>query len=129
MNQVYNQYENVRGVVNPPINNFMDGILGESKPEQGGDSIGLVLLKMILILYVSVIARKLPVKVLEWFNFVPFKIFVLFLIVWSGLRDHPSISISIAICFYVSLYVINEKQAFEKFNIIDEIKKRKWLKT
>jgi hypothetical protein len=123
MDQVYNQYENVRGVVNPPINNFMDGILGESKPGQGGDSIGLVVLKMILILYGSVIAPKLPTRVLEWFDFVPFKIFVLFLIVWSGSHD-PSISILISVCFYVSLNVLNGKQAFEKFNALDSYRQK-----
>jgi hypothetical protein len=126
MDQVYNQYENVRSTINPTVNNFMDGILGESKPGQG-DSIGLVVLKMILILYGSVIAPKLPVKVLKWFNFVPFKIFIIALIVWSGSHD-PSLSILIAVCFYVSLNVLNGKQAFEKFNVIDEIKKRKWFK-
>jgi hypothetical protein len=107
------QYEYLRNTVNPPVNNFMDGILGESKPGQG-DSITLVVLKMTLILYGSVIAPKLPKKVLEWFDFVPFKIFVLFLIVWAGSHD-PSLSLLIAICFYVSLNVLNGKQAFENF--------------
>jgi hypothetical protein len=127
MDQVYNQYENVRGAINPTVNNFMDGILGESKPGQG-DSIGLVVLKMILILYGSVIAPKLPVKVLEWFDFVPFKIFVLFLIVWSGSHD-PSLSILIAVCFYVSLNVLNGKQAFEKFNALDSFRQKISLDT
>jgi hypothetical protein len=107
------QYEFIRNTVNPPINNFMDRILGESKPGER-DSIALVVLKMILILYGSVIAPKLPTRVLEWFDFVPFKILVLFLIVWSGSHD-PSLSLLIAICFYVSLNVLNGKQAFEKF--------------
>jgi hypothetical protein len=117
MDQIYNQYENVRSTVNPPINNFMSGILGESNPGQA-DSNALVVLKMILILYGSVIAPKLPVKVLEWFDFVPFKIFVLFLIVWSGSHD-PSLSLLIAISFYISLNILNGKKAFEKFENTD----------
>jgi hypothetical protein len=111
-------YENVRSSLNPPINNFMDGIVGKSNPGEA-DSIGLIVLKMVLILYGSIIAPKLPVYVLEWFDFVPFKIAVLFLIVWSGSHD-PSLALLIAICFYASLNVLNGKQMFEKFEALEE---------
>jgi hypothetical protein len=105
-------YANIQNSFNPPVNNFL-GILGNSTPGQP-DSVGITVLKMLLILYGSIIAPKLPVHVLKWFNYVPFKIFVLFLIAWSGSHD-PSLAILIAIVFYISLNLLNGKQAFESF--------------
>ena len=71
-------------------------------------------LKLFLVLYGGMAASHLPESILKWFTFVPFKIFILFLIVYTGSKD-PSISILIACCFYATMNVINGKKAFEQF--------------
>lgn len=71
-------------------------------------------LKMVLVLYGALAAPHLPKQVLKWFDFVPFKIFVLFLIVWTGNHD-PALSILIATAFFVSMNVLAGKKAFESF--------------
>lgn len=107
------QFQNVSNQINPPVNGFMETILGQSQPGMP-DALGMTLLKMTLILYASLVAPKLPTYVLEKFEYVPVKIFVLFLIAWSGSRD-PSLSILLAVVFYSSLNVLNGKKMFEKY--------------
>ena len=72
------------------------------------------LLKIVLVLYGSMIAPHLPDSVLKWFQYVPFKILILSLIVWTANHD-PALSILIAVAFYASLNVIAGKTAFEAF--------------
>lgn len=71
-------------------------------------------LKLILVLYAGLAAPHLPDNVLKWFDFVPFKIFVLFLIVWTGNND-PALSILVAVAFFMSMNVLSGKQALEAF--------------
>lgn len=75
---------------------------------------GAAVLKLFLVLYGSMIAPHLPDSVLKWFNYVPFKILVLFLIVWTGNHD-PSLAIIIAVAFFASMNVLSGKKMFEAF--------------
>ena len=72
-------------------------------------------LKLFLVLYGGLVAPKLPNSVLQWFNFVPFKLLVLFLILYTANKD-PALSILIATSFYASMNVLNGKKAFESFD-------------
>ncbi len=72
-------------------------------------------LKMALVLYAGLAAPQLPKAVLQYFNLVPVKILILFLIVWTGNHD-PALSITIAVAFFVSMNVLAGKQAFEAFH-------------
>lgn len=72
------------------------------------------LLRLFLVLYGGMVAPALPDSILKWFGFVPFRIFVLFLIVWVSNRD-PSIAILIAVAFYTSINVLSGRKMFEKF--------------
>lgn len=71
-------------------------------------------LKLLLVLYAGLFAPNLPKYVLDWFKFVPFKILILFLIVWTGNHD-PALSITVAVAFFMTLNVVSGKQAFEAF--------------
>ena len=62
---------------------------------------------MVLILYASLVAPKLPPFMVELLrnNFV--RIIILFLIVWTGSKD-PSLALLISICFVISMnYITN----------------------
>jgi len=72
------------------------------------------MLRLFLILYGTMVAPSLPDAVLKWFNFVPFRILILFLIVWIEKHD-PASAILAAIAFYMTLNVLSGKQIFEKF--------------
>ena len=72
------------------------------------------LLKLIVVLYGAVVAAQLQEPVLKYFNFVPFKILVLAIIVWLGNHD-PALSIIIAVAFFISVNVFSGKKAFEAF--------------
>lgn len=72
-------------------------------------------LRLFLVLYGGLAAPHLPNSVLKWFDFVPFKLLVLFLIVWSANHD-PAIAILIAVGFFVSMNTLSGKQMFEKFS-------------
>src|SRR5690242_18104285 len=72
------------------------------------------LLRLFLVLYGSMVAPSLPDNILKWFGFVPFRIFVLFLIVYIA-NHQPDIAILVAIGFYVSINVLAGRQAFDKF--------------
>lgn len=74
-------------------------------------------LKLFLVLYGGMAAPHLPDSILKWFQFVPFKIFVLFLIIWTGNHD-PSLALAIAVAFMVSMNVLSGKKAFEAFREI-----------
>jgi hypothetical protein len=60
------------------------------------------------------VAPKLPDYILKWFEYVPFKLFVIFLIVWTSNFD-PAIALAITLAFYVSFNVLNDKKPFEAF--------------
>src|SRR6478609_9046070 len=72
------------------------------------------LLRLVLVLYGGMIAPHLPDSVLKWFQFVPFKIFILFLIVYSA-NHQPDIAILTSIAFYTSMNVLAGRKAFEAF--------------
>src|SRR6476659_6039689 len=72
------------------------------------------LLRLFLVLYGGMVAPALPDSILKWFGNVPFRIFILFLIVWTANHD-PTLSLLIAVCFTVTLNVLSGKKAFEKF--------------
>ena len=72
------------------------------------------LLRLFLVLYGGMFAPALPDSILKWFGFVPFRIFILFLIVWTANRD-PALAILIAVAFYTSINVLAGRSAFEKF--------------
>lgn len=72
------------------------------------------LLRLFLVLYGSMVAPALPDSVLKWFGFVPFRIFVLFLIVWTSSHS-PDIAILVAVGFYVSMNTLAGRGAFERF--------------
>ena len=71
--------------------------------------------KMALVLYAGLAAPHLPAYILKYFNMVPFKILILFLIVWTGNHD-PALSITIAVAFFVTMNILAGKQAFEAFH-------------
>ncbi len=71
-------------------------------------------LKLLLILYGGLAAPHLPANVLGWFQKVPFKILVMFLIVYQGNRN-PALAIAIAVAFLVSLNLLQKKKPFESF--------------
>ena len=72
------------------------------------------LLRLFLILYGGLMAPALPDAVLKWFGYVPFRIFVLFLIAYTA-NKQPDIAILTAVGFYVSMNVLAGRRAFEKF--------------
>jgi hypothetical protein len=72
------------------------------------------LLRLLLIVYAGLVAPALPDKILKFFDFVPFRILILFLICWTASKD-PTISILIAIGFYTSLNALSGKKLFEQF--------------
>jgi hypothetical protein len=71
-------------------------------------------IRLFLILYGAMIAPALPDSLLKWFHFVPFKIMVLFLIVYTANHD-PATAILIAVAFYTSLNILSGKRMFEEF--------------
>ena len=75
-------------------------------------------LKLMFILYGAMIAPKLPDEILVWFEYVPFKIFILSLIVWLGNHD-PALAIIISIGLYISMNKLAGKKAFEKFENVE----------
>jgi hypothetical protein len=72
------------------------------------------LIRLFLVLYGSMIAPALPDSILKWFGYVPFRIFFLFLIVWTA-NHSPDIAILAAVGFYASINVLSGRQMFEKF--------------
>ncbi|RKP33216.1 hypothetical protein BJ085DRAFT_31040 [Dimargaris cristalligena] len=96
---------------NQSINNFMSPL--DNPPV-------MAFLKLFLIVYGSMIAPHLPDYILKWFNFVPFKIFVLFLIVWTSNHD-PTVALLIAVGFTVSINVLSGKKAFEAFRGVNTL--------
>ena len=75
---------------------------------------GNAVLKLLLVLYGGTVVPKLPPHILKWFNYVPFKIFVIFLIVWTSNYD-PAMALAIAFAFYTSFNMLNDKKPFEPF--------------
>lgn len=73
-----------------------------------------IFLKFFLVMFAAGLAPKLPDYALKWFELVPVRIVVLFLIAWTSSHD-PALSILIALAFYATVNMINGKKAFEKF--------------
>lgn len=72
------------------------------------------LLRIFLIVYGGLAAPHLPPAVLKWFDYVPFRILLLALIVWTANHD-PAIAVLIAVAFFVSVNTLNGKKPFEAF--------------
>lgn len=72
-------------------------------------STGLNVLKLFLVIYGSFLAPQLPVEAIHWLNYVPIKILVLFLVIWTSNHD-PALSILLAITFYITLQLLQGKQ-------------------
>lgn len=72
------------------------------------------IIKLFLILYGSVIAPKLPTQVLKWFGYIPVKIVCLFLILWTW-NHNPTISLLIAVSFFISMNLLSGKKIMEPF--------------
>ena len=105
--QIQQLYNQVSSSFNPPVNNILN-------PFEGTTSVGALFLRIFLIVYASMVAPKLPAQMLDWFDWVPFRIFVLFLIAWSASHD-PSVSILIAVGFYASINALQGKKLLEKY--------------
>ena len=71
-------------------------------------------LKLLLVLYGGTVAPKLPAYILKWFNYVPFKLLVIFLIVWTSNHD-PAIALALTFAFYATFNILNDKAPFEPF--------------
>lgn len=76
----------------------------------------LAVLRMMLIVYGALAAPHLPTAVLKWFDYVPFRIGVIALILWTTQRD-PITAILMAMGFYASINTLNGKRPFEKLTI------------
>ena len=79
-------------------------------------------LKLVLVLYGSMIAPALPDFMLKWFDNYAFRLFIIALIVWTANHD-PSLAILIAFGFYTSVNVLSGKQAFETFTELSNVPK------
>lgn len=71
-------------------------------------------LRLGLILYASYAGPSLPPQLLKFFTYVPFKIFVLFLITYTSNKD-AGLAILIAVAYYSSMNVLAGRNAFEAF--------------
>ena len=72
------------------------------------------ILKLLLVLYGGLVGPHLPDAVLKWFDFAPFRVLVLALIVWTSNHD-PAVSILAAVAFMVTLNIASGKKAFDRF--------------
>lgn len=73
-------------------------------------------LRLVLILYGALAAPHLPDQVLKWFDNVPFRLLILFLIVYTANKD-PATALLIAVAFFVSVNTLAGKKPFEKFQL------------
>ena len=71
-------------------------------------------LSLAFLAFGALVAPKLPDYALKWFEFVPFKIAVMSLIVWTANHD-PGLAIMIATGLYVVMNKLANKRAFEPF--------------
>lgn len=71
-------------------------------------------LKLLLVLYGGTVAPKLPPHILKWFNYVPFKLFVIFMIVWTSNHD-PAVAIALTFAFYATFNILNDKAPLEPY--------------
>jgi hypothetical protein len=94
------------------MNSYNDSANGFLAPLDRAPVAGL--LKLLLVLYGGSIAAHLPDHIVKWFDFVPLKLLVLFLIVWLGNHD-PALSLAIAVAFFITVNVASGKKAFEAF--------------
>jgi hypothetical protein len=90
---------------NSPVNDFLSPL--DSPPVAA-------FLRLFLILYGGMVAPHLPDSILKWFHYVPFRIFVMFLIVWTSSHD-PSLGVIVSVAFFTSLNVLAGRKAFESF--------------
>lgn len=64
-------------------------------------------LRIFLILYAGLIAPKLPANLIEIFQNPIFKVVILFLIVYIGMKD-PTVALLVAIGFTISMVTLNK---------------------
>jgi hypothetical protein len=75
---------------------------------------GSSVLKLLLVLYGATVAPKLPPYVLKWFEHVPVRLFVIFLIVWTSNYD-PALALAVTIVFYSAFNALAGKKPFETY--------------
>lgn len=92
---------------NRVINNALSPI---SQPQWRG------LIYVFLILYGALAAPQLPMTVLKMFDWVPFRIAVITLIMMIATRDF-GMALLMAMAFYASVNTLNGKKPFEKLTI------------
>lgn len=86
-------------------------------------------IKMLLILYIVLIAHKLPYFMIELLrnNFI--RVIILFMVVWMGNKDY-TIGLLISIAFIMSMNYINNldmRKQFEELDMIDEMDDRDYI--
>lgn len=86
-------------------------------------------IKMLLILYIVLIAHKLPDFMIELLrnNFI--RVILLFMVVWMGNKDY-TIGLLISIAFIMSMNYINNldmRKQFEELDMIDEMEDRDYI--
>lgn len=65
------------------------------------------MVKVFLVLYASLVAPKLPAGLVKLFQNPAFKVLVLFLIVYVGMKD-PTVALLVAVGFTVSMVTLNK---------------------
>lgn len=65
------------------------------------------MVKVFLVLYASLVAPKLPSSLAKLFQNAVFKVLVLFLIVYVGMKD-PTIALLVAVGFTISMVTLNK---------------------
>jgi len=73
-------------------------------------------IKVLLIMYGSVVAPQLPNYILQWLDNVLVKIFVVMLIVYISKKD-LGIGLLVTVCFVITLQLINKNKLFSLNNI------------
>ena len=71
-------------------------------------------LKLALVLYAGMAAPQLPYWVLDMFDYVLFRIAVLFLVVWTSNKD-PTVALLLAIGLIVTMNSLAGRRPFETF--------------
>ena len=93
--------------LNQSLNNLLQGL---TQPNTAS------FLKLFLVLYAGMAAPKLPDNILSLFDNAAFRLFVLFLVLWTGNSD-PTLSLLIAVSFTITMNSLAGRGIFETFRI------------
>jgi len=79
-----------------------------------------VVVALFVLLYGLHLARHpLPPVLHNLFNNLLFRVVFLALVVYYGLRKSPTVSITVALLFVLTLHYLNEKEMFDDLNYIN----------